>query len=136
MLSDMIHEVEIAAKPQTIYRAITTREGEASFWVPNNTMSPKVGHVAAFQFKGAPVPHRRGILGLVRERELPVVEIAARFPGVSRPAVSQHLRVLCDAGLLSMRRSGRNSFYRAREDRIDRLRAYLDTFWGDRLAAL
>ena len=81
-------------------------------------------------------PHRREILRLVRERELPVVEIAARFPGVSRPAVSQHLRVLCDAGLLSMRRSGRNSFYRAREDRIDRLRAYLDIFWGDRLAAL
>ena len=72
----------------------------------------------------------------MRERELPVVDIAARFPNVSRPAVSQHLRVLCDAGLLSMRRSGRNSFYRARQDRIDRLRAYLDVFWGDRLAAL
>jgi DNA-binding transcriptional ArsR family regulator len=44
--------------------------------------------------------------------------------------------VLCEAGLLSMRRSGRNRFYRAREDRIERLRAYLDIFWGDRLAAL
>jgi DNA-binding transcriptional ArsR family regulator len=81
-------------------------------------------------------PHRREILRLVRARELPVVEIAARFPAVSRPAISQHLRVLCDAGLLSMRRSGRNCLYRAREDRIDRLRAYLDVFWGDRLAAL
>jgi DNA-binding transcriptional ArsR family regulator len=81
-------------------------------------------------------PHRRAILRLVRTQELPVVEIAARFPAVSRPAVSQHLRVLCDAGLLTMRRSGRNCFYRAREDRIDKVRAYLDTFWGDRLAAL
>ena len=58
MLSDMVHEVEIAAKPQAIYRAITTRDGEAGFWVPNNTMTPQVGHVAAFQFKGAPVPLR------------------------------------------------------------------------------
>jgi DNA-binding transcriptional ArsR family regulator len=81
-------------------------------------------------------PHRRAILRLVRTQELPVVEIAARFPAVSRPAVSQHLRVLCDAGLLTMRRSGRNCYYRAREDRIDKVRAYLDTFWGDRLATL
>jgi DNA-binding transcriptional ArsR family regulator len=65
-----------------------------------------------------------------------VVEIAARFPAVSRPAVSQHLRVLCDAGLLRQRRSGRNCFYRAREDRIERLRAYLDGFWSDRLDSL
>src|SRR2546428_12997182 len=70
MLSDMIHEVEIAAKPQTIYRAITTREGEASFWVPNNTMSPKVGHVAAFQFKGAPVPLRMRIDALEQDKRV------------------------------------------------------------------
>lgn len=81
-------------------------------------------------------PHRREILRLVRARELPVVEIAARFPAVSRPAISQHLRVLSDAGLLKRRRAGRNCFYSAREDRIERLRAYLDVFWGDRLAAL
>jgi DNA-binding transcriptional ArsR family regulator len=81
-------------------------------------------------------PHRREILRMVSAREMPVVEIAARFPAVSRPAVSQHLRVLCDAGLLTMRRSGRNCFYRTREDRIERLRSYLDDFWGDRLAAL
>jgi DNA-binding transcriptional ArsR family regulator len=72
----------------------------------------------------------------VRAQELPVVEIAARFPAVSRPAVSQHLRVLCDAGLLRRRRSGRNCFYRAREDRIASLRVYLDAFWGDRLDSL
>jgi len=46
------------------------------------------------------------------------------------------LRVLCDAGLLKQRRSGRNCFYRAREDRIERLRAYLDGFWSDRLDSL
>ena len=65
-----------------------------------------------------------------------MVEIAARFPGVSRPAVSQHLRVLCDAGLLSQRRSGRNCFYRAREDRIEHLRGFLDSFWSERLSSL
>jgi DNA-binding transcriptional ArsR family regulator len=65
-----------------------------------------------------------------------VVEIAARFPQVSRPAVSQHLRVLCDAGLLSRRRSGRNCFYRTREDRIEDLRSFLDAFWSERLSSL
>jgi DNA-binding transcriptional ArsR family regulator len=75
-------------------------------------------------------------LRLVRARELPVVEIAARFPQVSRPAVSQHLRVLCDAGLLSRRRSGRNCFYRTREDRIEDLRSFLDAFWSERLSSL
>ena len=80
-------------------------------------------------------PTRRAIFEQLRSGARSVGEIAAELP-VSRPAVSQHLRVLCDAGLLNMRRSGRNCFYRAREDRIDRLRAYLDIFWGDRLAAL
>ena len=81
-------------------------------------------------------PHRREILRLVRTQELPVVDIARRFPTVSRPAISQHLRVLCEAGLVSQRRSGRNCFYRVREDRIERLRAYLDGFWSERLVAL
>src|SRR6266480_568497 len=45
MLSDMIHEVEIAAKPQTIYRVITTQEGEAGFWVPIYTLSLHDGHL-------------------------------------------------------------------------------------------
>src|SRR5881628_7652 len=80
MLSDMIHEVEIAAKPQTIYRAITTKDGEAGFWVPNNTMSPKVGHVAAFQFKGAPVPLRMRVDALDEDKRV-ALTCLGDFPG-------------------------------------------------------
>lgn len=68
--------------------------------------------------------------------ELPAGEIADRFREVSRPAISQHLRVLRDAGLLSERRDGTRRLYRARRDRIQQLRAYLDGFWSDRLGTL
>ena len=68
--------------------------------------------------------------------ELPAGEIADRFKEVSRPAISQHLRVLRDAGLLSERRDGTRRLYRARRDRIQQVRTYLDAFWSDRLGAL
>ena len=73
---------------------------------------------------------------LVWSTELPAGEIADRFKEVSRPAISQHLKVLRDAGLLSERRDGTRRLYRARRDRIQQLRAYLDAFWSDRLGAL
>jgi DNA-binding transcriptional ArsR family regulator len=80
-------------------------------------------------------PHRREILRLVWDAELPVGEIAARFR-VTRPAISQHLRVLKDAGLVAERRAGPRRYYRARLDRIAEVRAYLDGFWGGRLTLL
>jgi DNA-binding transcriptional ArsR family regulator len=81
-------------------------------------------------------PHRREIIRLVWSGELPAGEIADRFGEVSRPAISQHLRVLRDAGLVSERRDGTRRLYRARRDRIQQLRAYLDGFWSDRLGGL
>ena len=51
-------------------------------------------------------PTRRAILRLVRDREVPAGEIATHFPSISRPAVSQHLRVLADAGLVAVRPDG------------------------------
>lgn len=81
-------------------------------------------------------PHRREIIRLVWSTELAAGAIADRFREVSRSAISQHLRVLCDAGLLSERRDGTRRLYRARRDRVDQLRAYLDGFWSDRLGAL
>ena len=80
-------------------------------------------------------PHRREILRLVWDAELPAGEIARRFP-VTRPAVSQHLRVLREAGLVSERRQGTQRLYRARPEAIESLRAELDAFWGDGLARL
>jgi DNA-binding transcriptional ArsR family regulator len=68
--------------------------------------------------------------------ELSAGEIADRFREVSRPAISQHLKVLREAELLSERRDGTRRLYRARRDRIRQLRASLDAFWIDRLGAL
>ena len=81
-------------------------------------------------------PHRREIIRLVWSAELPAGEIADHFREVSRPAISQHLKVLRGAGLLSERRDGTRRLYRARRDRIQQLRMYLDGFWSDRLGAL
>jgi DNA-binding transcriptional ArsR family regulator len=80
-------------------------------------------------------PRRREILQLVRDRELSAGEIASRFE-VTRPAVSQHLSVLRDAGLLSERRDGTRRLYRARPEGMAGLREFLDDFWSDRLERL
>jgi DNA-binding transcriptional ArsR family regulator len=80
-------------------------------------------------------PRRRDILALVRDRELAAGDIATRF-SVTRPAISQHLRVLRDAGLITERRAGTRRLYRARPEGAAELRAWLDAFWDDGLARL
>jgi DNA-binding transcriptional ArsR family regulator len=80
-------------------------------------------------------PRRRQILAMVRERELSAGEIAAGFD-VSRPAVSQHLTVLREAGLLTERRQGTSRYYRARPEGLAGLRDFMDEFWTDRLERL
>ena len=77
-------------------------------------------------------PRRRAILALVRERELPAGEIARRFE-VTRPAISQHLAVLRDAGLVTERRDGTRRLYRARPAGAAELRSWLEDFWDDGL---
>src|SRR5262249_11813965 len=68
-------------------------------------------------------------------QELSAGEIAAHFD-VSRPAVSQHLTVLKEAGLVDERRNGTRRLYRARPEGLAELKAFLEEFWGDRLEAL
>jgi len=80
-------------------------------------------------------PGRRRILTLVRDEEHSAGEIAAEFT-VSWPAVSQHLRVLKEAGLVTERREGTRRFYRARPEGLDDVRAFLDEFWDDKLENL
>ena len=80
-------------------------------------------------------PRRREILRLVWHGERSVGEIAEHFD-ITRPAISQHLRVLEDAGLVTLRRDGRRSIYRARRGALQELRAYLGAFWDDELSAL
>ena len=80
-------------------------------------------------------PHRRQMLRLVWDAELSAGEIASHFE-ITRPAVSQHLGVLKEAGLVDERRNGTRRLYRARPEGMDELREFLDEFWGDRLEAL
>ena len=79
-------------------------------------------------------PRRRAILRLVARDELAAGEIAAAFD-VTRTAVSQHLTVLKNAGLLTERRDGTRRLYRARADGLAGLREFLDDMWADSLDA-
>jgi DNA-binding transcriptional ArsR family regulator len=74
---------------------------------------------------------RRTILELVWDRERTASEIAA-LSALTRPATSQHLRVLREAGLIRVRAAGNRRLYRADHERISALRAALDAFWGRR----
>ncbi len=80
-------------------------------------------------------PQRRRILQLVRDRELPAGEIADQF-AITPQAVSQHLRVLKDAGLLNERREGTRRLYALRPEALDSARAYLEELWPASLSRL
>ena len=81
-------------------------------------------------------PTRRAILRLVRDDERSAGEIAARFPEISRPAVSQHLRVLTDTGLVHVRPEGNRRLYRWRPEGLRDAAAFLEEMWADRLTRL
>ena len=79
-------------------------------------------------------PTRRAVFEMLAERPSPVGGIAARLP-VSRPAVSQHLKVLSDAGLVSVRAEGTRRIYSVERDRLEELRRWIDGLWTDALGA-
>jgi DNA-binding transcriptional ArsR family regulator len=81
-------------------------------------------------------PRRREILRLVWSRELPATEIAARFEDVTRPAVSQHLKVLREAKLIDERREGTRRLYRVNQVEMGKLRDFLDQYWASGLERL
>jgi DNA-binding transcriptional ArsR family regulator len=79
-------------------------------------------------------PTRRAIFERLAEHPRAVGDLAADLP-VSRPAVSQHLKVLKDAGLVTDRPAGTRRIYEVDPDGVGALRAYLDQFWNRSLAA-
>jgi len=79
-------------------------------------------------------PTRRAIFERLADRPSAVGELAKELP-VSRPAVSQHLKVLLDAGLVSARSEGSRRIYGIDPDGVGALRAYLDRFWNRALTA-
>jgi DNA-binding transcriptional ArsR family regulator len=79
-------------------------------------------------------PTRRAVFERLRGGPRPVVEIARGLP-VSRPAVSQHLRILREAGLVRERREGTRNFYSVNWDGLADLRDYFEELWDEALAA-
>jgi len=79
-------------------------------------------------------PTRRAIFEQLAHGPRAVGELAEQFP-VSRPAVSQHLKVLKDAGLVADRRDGSRRLYSVDRRGVAAMRAYLDKFWSEALAA-
>ena len=78
-------------------------------------------------------PNRRAIVEQLRAGDRSVQELADALP-ISRPAVSRHLRLLKDAGLVTDRADGTRRLYRLHDDGIEAVRHYLDTVWGEAAA--
>ncbi|SDE29182.1 DNA-binding transcriptional regulator, ArsR family [Paenibacillus sp. UNCCL117] len=89
-------------------------------------------------FQAIADPTRRQLLRLLGEQELPVTVISSHFP-MTRTAVSKHLRILSDAGLVSEQKVGREKRYKLQAEPLLELKrwlAYYERFWDNRLAAL
>ena len=80
-------------------------------------------------------PTRQVLFDRLGKRPLPVGKLAEGLP-ISRPAVSQHLKVLLDAGLVSVRQEGTRRLYQVDPRGVEAMRDYLDRFWDRALAAL
>ncbi len=87
-------------------------------------------------FQALQTPRRREILRLVWNEELSAGEICRRQPDVTFGAVSQHLRILEQAGLLSRREEGTFRFYIAKKEELGSLRKYLEQMWDNALYRL
>jgi len=80
-------------------------------------------------------PTRRRLLQLLAGGERTVAQLASHFP-VTRSAISQHLGILAEIGLVTARKQGRERYYRLDEDGVRRLRVLLESFWSDELDRL
>ena len=78
-------------------------------------------------------PHRREILRLLSREDLPVGQIAEALP-ISRPAVSRHLRLLKEAGMVTERPEGTRRIYHLQDEGAEAVRAYLEAVWGEAAA--
>lgn len=90
-------------------------------------------------FAAVAEPTRRRVLDLLADGDRPAGELASAFPTLSQPAVSRHLRVLREAGLVDVRIDGQRRVYRLRADQLAELDVWLNRyreFWADRLGAL
>src|SRR3954468_18795070 len=89
--------------------------------------------VAGDPFEALGDPHRRAIVELLSHQPRSVQEIADELP-ISRPAVSRHLRLLKEAGLVDQQQIGTRNVYRLDEPGVQALQAYLERVWGNAIA--
>jgi DNA-binding transcriptional ArsR family regulator len=94
-----------------------------------------MGHAssAGDPFEALGDPNRREILRLLSDGDKPVQEIAAAMP-ISRPAVSRHLRLLKDAGMVAEQARGTRRIYHLREQGMQAVQEYLEGIWGEAAA--
>jgi DNA-binding transcriptional ArsR family regulator len=102
---------------------------------PNRNISATVARIALDPLPGDPFdalgdPNRRAIVELLAAGDRSVQQLADALP-ISRPAVSRHLRLLKDAGLVADRAVGTRRLYRLHDEAIEALRAYLEQVWGE-----
>ena len=81
-------------------------------------------------------PHRRAILVMLQDQELPAQDIAGRFPDVTRQAISQHLALLAETGLLDHASRWHSPPLSHRPEGLAEARRFLESFWDEQLAAL
>jgi DNA-binding transcriptional ArsR family regulator len=96
-------------------------------------MNPHLAQANARRFAALGDPTRLQVFALISRSPLSVAEVAARLP-VSRPAVSQHLKVLADAGLVQLESVGTRNHYRPDTDGVATLRDFIDNLWDVGLA--
>jgi DNA-binding transcriptional ArsR family regulator len=101
---------------------------------PARTSEPLAG-VRGDPFDALGDPNRRAIVELLREQERSVRALAEELP-ISRPAVSRHLRLLKDAGLVVEEARGTQRIYRLQKQGVEAVRAYLEQVWGEAGARL
>jgi len=89
-----------------------------------------MGHPATDPFDALADPQRRAILEMLHGGERSVREIADELP-ITRPAVSRHLRLLKEAGLVTASAEGTRRLYRMHDEGVEAVRAYLQEVWGD-----
>jgi DNA-binding transcriptional ArsR family regulator len=96
-------------------------------------MAPGQASAAGDPFEALGDPNRRAILRLLSEGDMAVQAIAAELP-ISRPAVSRHLRLLKDAGLVAEQAAGTRRIYRLRDEGLRAVQEYLEGVWGEAAA--
>jgi DNA-binding transcriptional ArsR family regulator len=90
-------------------------------------------------FEAVAEPHRRALLDLLVERERPAGELVASLPQLTQPAVSRHLRILREVGLVEVRPDGQRRIYALRADRLIEIDAWISRYrryWQGHLDAL